>query len=242
MCLKGKTVMITGASGGIGRELSVRLAKMGANLILFGGKNLEKLNKTAELVKEFGVKVKTVGGDITDEKFIEDNFLASVNEFDSLDVLINNAGLSFNANVENTPLETFDKIMNINVRAPFILVQKALPLLKESNRASIINIASVVAHNGYPYQSAYTASKHALLGLTKSLASEVYRDGIRVHAISPGGVFTDMIKVSRPDLTDEGMILPSEIADIVEFLLKNRGNAVIDEIIVHRIGKEPFLA
>ena len=111
MCLKGKTVMITGASGGIGRELSVRLAKMGANLILFGGKNLEKLNKTAELVKEFGVKVKTVGGDITDEKFIEDNFLASVNEFDSLDVLINNAGLSFNANVENTPLETFDKIV-----------------------------------------------------------------------------------------------------------------------------------
>jgi 3-oxoacyl-[acyl-carrier protein] reductase len=242
MCLKGKTVMITGASGGIGRELSVRLAKMGANLILFGGKNLEKLNKTAELVKEFGVKVKTVGGDITDEKFIEDNFLASVNEFDSLDVLINNAGLSFNANVENTPLETFDKIMNINVRAPFMLIQKALPLLQESNRASIINIASVVAHNGYPYQSAYTASKHALLGLTKSLASEVYRDGIRVHAISPGGVFTDMIKVSRPDLTDEGMILPSEIADIVEFLLKNRGNAVIDEIIVHRIGKEPFLA
>ena len=242
MCLKGKTVMITGASGGIGRELSVRLAKMGANLILFGGKNLEKLNKTAELVKEFGVKVKTVGGDITDEKFIEDNFLASVNEFDSLDVLINNAGLSFNANVENTPLETFDKIMNINVRTPFMLIQKALPLLKESNRASIINIASVVAHNGYPYQSAYTASKHALLGLTKSLASEVYRDGIRVHAISPGGVFTDMIKVSRPDLTDEGMILPSEIADIVEFLLKNRGNAVIDEIIVHRIGKEPFLA
>lgn len=242
MCLKGKTVMITGASGGIGRELSVRLAKIGANLILFGGKNLEKLNKTAELVKEFGVKVKTVGGDITDEKFIEDNFLASVNEFDSLDVLINNAGLSFNANVENTPLETFDKIMNINVRAPFMLIQKALPLLKESNRASIINIASVVAHNGYPYQSAYTASKHALLGLTKSLASEVYRDGIRVHAISPGGVFTDMIKVSRPDLTDEGMILPSEIADIVEFLLKNRGNAVIDEIIVHRIGKEPFLA
>lgn len=242
MCLCGKTVMITGASGGIGRELSVRLAKMGANLILFGGKNLEKLNKTAELVKNFGVKVKTVGGDITDEKFIKESFLSSVNEFGSLDVLINNAGLSFNANVENTPLETFDKIMNVNVRAPFMLIQKALPLLKESNSASIINIASIVAHNGYPYQSAYTASKHALLGLTKSLASEVYRDGIRVHVISPGGVFTDMIKVSRPDLTDEGMILPSEIADIVEFLLKNRGNAVIDEIIVHRIGKEPFLA
>ena len=102
-------------------------------------------------------------------------------------------------------------------------------------------VRRIVAHSGYPYQSAYTASKHALLGLTKSLANEVYKDGIRVHAISPGGVYTDMVKISRPDLTGEGMISPKEIADIVEFLLKNRGNAVIDEIIVHRIGKEPFL-
>ena len=241
MCLKNKTALLTGASGGIGKELAVHLAQMGANIILFGGNNLKNLKDTACAVEKIGVKVKVVAGDLTDANFIINNFDTAVKEFGGLDVLINNAGVAYNSEFDKTPLETFDKIMNINARAPFIIIQQALPYLKNSDRASVINIASVVAHAGYPFQSAYTASKHALLGLTKSLASEVYKQGIRVHAISPGGVYTDMIKISRPDLTDEGMIKPSEIADIVEFLLKNRGNAVIDEIIVHRLGKEPFL-
>ena len=90
-------------------------------------------------------------------------------------------------------------------------------------------------------QSVYTASKHALLGFTKSLAQEVFEDGIRVHAISPGGVYTDMIKISRPDLTGEGMIMPEDIAETVMFLIKNRTNAVIDEILLHRVNKTPFL-
>ena len=99
----------------------------------------------------------------------------------------------------------------------------------------------MVGHAGYPNQSAYTASKHALLGLTKSLAAEVYGDGVRVHAICPGGVYTDMVKISRPDLTPEGMILPQDIAEIIWFFLYNRGNAVVDEIQVHRVNKQPFL-
>ena len=77
--------------------------------------------------------------------------------------------------------------------------------------------------------------------MTKSLAAEYYQENIRVHAIAPGGVYTNMVKVSRPDLTGEGMIQPEEIADIIEFLLKHRGNAVIDEILVHRVNKQPFL-
>ena len=80
----------------------------------------------------------------------------------------------------------------------------------------------------------------ALLGMTKSIATEYYKENIRVHAISPGGVFTDMVKVTRPDLTGEGMIMPEDIAEIAYFFLAHRGNAVIDEILVHRVGKEPF--
>ena len=121
------------------------------------------------------------------------------------------------------------------------LHRKALPFLKKSASPTVINLASVVAHAGYPLQSVYTASKHALLGLTKSFAREYYQDGIRVHAICPGGVYTDMVKISRPDLSPEGMIMPDEIADIVRFLVENRGNAVIDEVLVHRVNKEPFL-
>ena len=106
--------------------------------------------------------------------------------------------------------------------------------------ASILNIASVTAHKGYVRQAAYAASKHAMAGFTKTLAAEVYEQGIRVHLISPGGVFTDMAKVSRPDLTGEEMITAEDIAEIAAFLVLRRTNAVIDEIEVHRANKAPF--
>ena len=76
--------------------------------------------------------------------------------------------------------------------------------------------------------------------MSKSLANEVYKEGIRVHVISPGGVFTDMVRIARPDLSEEGMILPEDIAEIAAFFLEHRTNAVIDEIQAHRVGKEPF--
>lgn len=241
MDLNDRTALITGAGGGIGKAIAMRLADMGVNVILFGGNNLEKLDAVANSAREKGVIVEIFPGDLTDAQFIIDGFNTVMQKFTAIDILINNAGVAYNADFDKTSVETFDKIMGVNARAPYILTQQALPILRKSDRASIINIASVVAHAGYPFQSAYAASKHALLGFTKSLAAEVYKEGIRVHAISPGGVYTDMVKISRPDLNGEGMISPKEIADIVEFLLKNRGNAVIDEILVHRLGKEPFL-
>lgn len=240
MELKNLTALITGAGGGIGRATAVALAKEGVNLILFGGNNLEKLEITKSEVLSHGVECDVIAGDLTDYGFIKSGVQKVIKDR-QIDILINNAGVAANIPFEKTDDKTFDKIMNINVRAPYLLTGVLLPTLKKSKRASVINIASVVSHAGYANQSAYTASKHALLGFTKSLAAEVYQDGIRVHAISPGGVYTDMVKISRPDLTPEGMIMPQEIADIVMFLLKNRGNAVVDEILVHRVNKQPFL-
>ena len=240
MSLSGRTALVTGAGGGIGSAISVALAKEKVNVILFGGNNVEKLNKTAQLVQDCGVKAWVYPGNLTDQSFLQTGFERAIKEARSLDILINNAGVAMNCDFEKTPVELFDNIMNINARTPYVLTGLCLPYLKKSDRASIINMASVVSHAGYPQQSAYVASKHALLGFTKSLAAEVYPQ-IRVHAISPGGVYTDMVKVSRPDLTPDGMIMPEEIADIVIFLLKNRGNAVVDEIIVHRLNKQPFL-
>ena len=241
MQLKDKVVLITGAGGGIGRETAISLAKEGAKLVLFGGTKREKLDKTAELIKPFGEVLAIYDGDLTCDDVLQDLFSKFEKQIGKLDILINNAGLAQSEKFENVSTNALDRIMNINFRAPYLLTQKLLPYLKKSSSASVINIASVVSHAGYPLQSAYVASKHALLGFTKSLAAEVYNDGVRVHAISPGGVYTDMVKVSRPDLTADGMIMPQEIADIVLFLLKNRGNAVIDEIIVHRVNKQPFL-
>lgn len=240
MSLTGRTALITGAGGGIGRAISVALAKEKVNIILFGGNNVEKLKQTAKLVSECGVKAHIFAGDLKDQKFLQTEMEKVIKQVGGFDILINNAGVAMNCDFEKTSVQAFDDIMSINVRTPYILTQLALPVLKQSNRASIINIASVVSHAGYAQQSAYVASKHALLGFTKSLAVELYPN-VRVHAVSPGGVYTDMVKISRPDLTADGMIMPEDIAEIVMFLLKNRSNAVIDEILVHRLNKQPFL-
>lgn len=238
--LKGKIALITGASGGIGSCIARRFAQDGISLALLG-RSKEKLAATAASVREYGVETLLLPGDLLDDAYLEDCFAAVKERFGGLDILVNNAGIALSRSFEETTMAEYDRIMALNARVPYLACHLALPLLRCSECASILNIASVVAHKGYPLQSAYAASKHALAGLTKSLASEVYREDIRVHLISPGGVFTDMVLIARPDLTGEDMILPEDIAEIAAFFIEHRTNAVIDEICVHRSGKEPFL-
>ena len=238
--LKDKVVLITGGGGGIGRAVAAKLSEFQMKIVLLGGNNVDKLEETCRIA-EAKTRVLMLPGDLTDLEFIDAAVSRAVEHFGQIDILINNAGVAQNRPFAEVTPEEFDRIMAINLRVPFFLTSRVLPFLKRSDAATVINIASVVSHSGYPLQSVYSASKHALLGFTKSLARECYRDHIRVHAISPGGVYTDMVKLSRPDLSADGMIMPEEIAEIVSFFLLNRGNAVIDEIVVHRLNKEPFL-
>ena len=238
--LHGRTAIVTGAAGGIGEALCRRLAGYKMNLVITGRK-AETLKALSDSLRAEGIQVCECVGDLADMAFIDSVFAAAREHFGGVDVLINNAGLVHNCTVEEMSPELFDSIMHVNVRAPYFMCQRALPDLRKSDCATIINICSVVAHKGYPRQSVYAASKHALLGLSKSLANEVYRDNIRVHVISPGSVFTPMIAKVRPDLTPEGMMLPEDIASVVGFYLEMRtSNAVVDEIQLHRVNKEPF--
>ena len=238
---KNKVAVITGAGGGIGSAIAEKLARQGIKLVLLGGNNLDKLQNVYDKVTQY-TQALMLPGDLTDLDFLDKSIQQTVGTFGGIDILINNAGMTINSPFEDISMQAFDDIMAINVRVPFYLMKQTLSYLKKSDVPSIINIASVVAHDAYPFQSAYAASKHALLALTKSFAREHYKDNIRVHAISPGGVYTDMVRISRPDLTPEGMIMPQDIADLVWFFLEHRNsNAVIDEIMVHRVNKEPFL-
>ena len=232
--LRGKTALVTGGGGGIGREIAAQLKAAGANVAICG-RNVEKLEAAAHAIGG----ALTLPGDLLDDTYVQSCVDRTVETFGGLDILINNAGVALSKPFGETTIEDFDRVMATNVRAPFILIRSALPHLRKA-RGRVINIASVVAHKGYPLQSAYAASKHALLGLSKSLANELYEDGVRVHVISPGGVYTDMAKVARPDLSPDGLISAAEVADAVMFLLSLDKNAVIDEICLHRQGKAPF--
>ncbi len=237
--LTGKVALITGASGGIGSAIVREFAALGMDLALCG-RSREKLAAIQAEAEALGARTMTYTADLTENGAAADCIQAVKARFGRLDILVNNAGMALSRPFAETSPEEFDQIMALNVRAPYFLCQAALPELKASDHGTIINIASVVGHKGYPLQSAYAASKHALIGMTKSLANEVYTDGIRVHIIAPGAVYTDMVKISRPDLTSEGMILAEDIAEIAAFFVTHRTNAVIDEIQVHRAGKAPF--
>ena len=237
--LTGKRAMITGAGSGIGRAIALRLAECGMKLALVG-RNAENLMKTAGLTGR-PLDMLVLPADITKKRDMDDVMHILEGHFKGLDVLVNNAGMALNCPFEQTDEADFDAIMAVNVKAPFLLCQRALKLLRLSECPTVINIGSVLAHDGYAGQAAYAASKHALLGFTRSLAKEVYGEGIRVHVISPGSVYTDMIAIARPDLTPEGMTRPEEVAELAAWLVSHRGNAVIDEIRLHRASKEPFL-
>jgi len=237
--LKGKTALVTGASRGIGYAIAARLAQNGVNIAVSSSSESTSM-EAAKKLSGYGTEVLACPADLMDVKAPAELIKKVVEHFGKLDILINNAGIVIPKPLAETSAEEWDKQMAINARAPFLLCREAIPYLKKSDHASIINISSVVGYKGYVNQAAYTASKHALMGMTKVLAQEVYDDGIRVHVIAPGGVRTEMISLARPDLAEVAMPTPGDIADVVIFLLKYRGNAVIDEINIRRSSNRPW--
>ena len=144
--LRGKTALVTGGGGGIGREIAARLKAAGANVAICG-RNVEKLEAAAHAIGG----ALTLPGDLLDDTYVQSCVDRTVETFGGLDILINNAGVALSKPFAETAIEDFDRVMATNVRAPFILIRSALPQLRKA-RGRVINIASVVAHKGYPLQ------------------------------------------------------------------------------------------
>jgi 3-oxoacyl-[acyl-carrier protein] reductase len=237
--LAGKVAIVTGASRGIGRAISVALAQESATVVL-AARSAQHLRETADKVTQAGGTAHTVTTELTDEQSIKSLIAETAEQFGRLDILVNNAGITHSALLEETATEDWERLMWVNARAPFILCREALPLLRKAERAYIINIASVVGVKGYPEQSAYTSSKHALRGMTISLAEELRDTNIRVHVLCPGGVATDMVARVRPDIARDELIKPEELAELVHYLVTHRGNAVVDELHIRRATSAPW--
>ena len=237
--LAEKVAIVTGASRGIGRAVSVALAKEAATVVL-AARSLDKLKETAEQVAKAGGKAEIIVTDLTEEESIKNLVKVTNEKFSRLDILINNAGITHSAKLQETKTADWDRCFRINTRAPFILCREALPLLKRADAGYIVNVASVVGVKGYPLQSAYTASKHALRGMTISLAEELKDSNIRVHLLCPGGVDTELVQKVRPDIKKQDLMQPEEIAELVVYLVTHKGNAVIDELHIRRATSSPW--
>ncbi|MDC7238955.1 MAG: SDR family oxidoreductase [Spirochaetales bacterium] len=237
--LNGKNILITGASRGIGHTLAIELADTGAELILVS-RGREALEELKAEIEGRGGKATALCADFSDPGAVfslAEEIKALVPR---LDVLINNAGQALSAPIEETGPGDWDRIMTINARSPYFLTQQLLPLMEASEIKTVVNIASVVATQGYPLQSAYTMSKHALIGFSKSMARELQERGYRVHVISPGGVNTQMVSRVRPDIDTDELIQTEEIAAWVLFLLQNCRNGMVDHIQIRRESKLPW--
>jgi len=237
--LKGKVAIVTGASRGIGRAVSNSLAQEAATVVL-AARSIPELRNTAEMVQKAGGKAEIVVTELTEEDSIRNLVKVTGETFGRLDILVNNAGITHSAKLEKTSTKDWERCLWVNARAPFILCREALRLLRKSDQAYIINIASVVGVKGYPMQSAYTASKHALRGMSISLAEELRGSSVRVHVLCPGGVDTELVEKVRPDIKKEDLIGSNEIAELVLYLVTHKGNAVLDELHIRRAASTPW--
>jgi 3-oxoacyl-[acyl-carrier protein] reductase len=237
--LNQNVAIVTGASRGIGKAICLALGREGASVVL-AARALNKLREAAEQVTAVGAKAEIVVTDVAEEESIKNLVKVTNEKFGRLDILVNNAGITHSAELERTSTKDWDRLFNVNARAPFILCRQTLPLLKKAPKAYIINICSIVGVKCYPLQSAYTASKHALRGMTKSLAEELRGSNVKVHLICPGGIDTDMIRIIRPDIKRQDLMQPEEIAELVLYLVTHKGNAVIDELHVRRAAAPPW--
>jgi len=232
----GKVAFVTGATSGIGHACAIGFANEGAKVVCIGRKP-EALKDVEQTIRELGAEVLTIEADLSEVEQAEQAVKRATEVFGGIDVLVNAAGHISTGTIENTSLDAWDDMMNVNVRAAFQLMQKAVPSLIE-RRGNIVNVSSVTGLRSFPGVLAYCVSKAALDQLTRCASLELAAKGVRVNAVNPGVVVTQIHK--RGGMNDEAYAAflehsktthplgrtgrPEEIADLVLFLASDKAS------------------
>ncbi|KRU26318.1 3-oxoacyl-[acyl-carrier-protein] reductase [Clostridium sporogenes] len=238
-CLEGRTAIVTGASRGIGRAIAKKLASMGANLVLNYRSSAKEIDTLLEEIKEFGIETLVIQEDVSsfeDSKKIADE---AKNKFGTIDILINNAGITKDSLILRMTEEDFDKVISVNLKGVYNCSKHIAPIMLKQRSGKIINISSVVGVAGNAGQCNYAAAKAGVIGITKSLAKELGSRGITVNAVAPGYIRTDMtdalperVKKSIEDLLPlKRLGTPEDVAETVGFLASDKAAYITGQVI-----------
>ncbi|GMT42260.1 MAG: putative oxidoreductase YxjF [bacterium] len=215
--LNKKVALVTGGGRGIGRAAAALIARRSAHVIVCA-RTASQLDETRRIILDQGGSVRSYTCDLGEEKQVADMFSEVKKEFGRLDILVNNAGLYSYSLVENTALEDFINTFRINCAGAFLCCREAFPLMKE-NGGSIVNVSSLSGVKGaekFPGFASYAVSKFGVIGLTEVLAVEGKEYGIRVNAVCPGAVDTEMLEQAAPNLYPR--LTPRQVAETILFL------------------------
>ena len=211
MDLTGQVAVVTGGSMGIGEAVARAFAQAGATVVITS-RDQERADAARARIGH-PERVLATACDVRYREDLDRLLALTLHHFGRVDVWINNAGLGFMESVVAADMAELRRMFDVDLFGAIDGIQVVAPVMKQQRRGTIINISSVVGFKGYPNQSAYTAAKHGVMGLTKSLAVELQEHGIRVSAVLPGGVDTDMVRAARP-FTSRILVACTRIATI----------------------------
>lgn len=237
--LKGKNVLVTGASKGIGRAIALKCAQEGANVAFTYLSSVEKGQALESELQAFGVKAKGYRSDASGYAAAEELINNVVAEFGKIDALVNNAGITKDGLLMRMSEEQWDEVIRVNLKSAFNLTKAVIKPLMKEKKGSIINITSVVGVSGNAGQANYAASKAGMIGFTKSVAQELGSRNIRCNAIAPGFIETEMTAVLDPKVKEEwekGIPLrrggkAEEVADAVVFLASDMSTYISGQVL-----------
>jgi 3-oxoacyl-[acyl-carrier protein] reductase len=238
MRLEGKNALITGAAQGIGKSVALGMAREGANLGI-SDVNLDLAEKTAKEVQALGVKSVAIQLDVSDQDSVTRAIRTFADEFSSLDVLVNNAGITKDTVLLRMKEADWDAVININLKGSFLCMKEAVKVMAKQRYGKIISISSVVAFMGNPGQANYSSSKAGLIGLTKTVAREYAARGIRVNAVAPGFIQTAMTDALSDSVRDEMKKAiplnefgsPEDVSSAVTFLASEEADYITGQVI-----------
>lgn len=239
MQLKGKTAVITGSGRGLGKAIALKLAQMGANIMLNDIESSDVIDATYEEFRAKGYNVAVVKGDVRNEDDVNALMNKAVEEFGSLDILVNNAGITRDKLMIRMTENDWDAVLDINLKGVFLCTKAAAKIMMRQRSGKIINIASVAGVMGNAGQANYSAAKAGVIGLTKTTAREFASRGITCNAVAPGFIQSKMTEVLPDDIKENYLKniplgrfgTPEDVANVVGFLASDDANYVTGQVI-----------